>query len=150
MFRRRLLRLYPRAWRARYGEEFLAMLGSNRLRPSQVIDIVRGAIDARLSMDARRVLCAKPRAGVTALDGLIGAGIMLGASFVFATLMVVATKNGWTGTSHALKDMAFPVPFVISMPFWLMKGTNWKAQTAIVGGTLAILVVISALSHAAR
>jgi len=42
------------------------------------------------------------------------------------------------------------VPFVISMPFWLMRGTNWKAQTAIVGGTLAILVVISALSHAAR
>jgi hypothetical protein len=150
MFRRGLLRLYPRAWRARYGEEFLAMLGSNRLRPTQVIDIVRGAIDARLSMDARRALCATPRAGVTVRDGLIGAGIMLAASFLFATLMVVATRNGWAGMSHALKDMAFPVPFVISMPFWLMKGTPWKAQTAIVGGTLAILVVISALSHAAR
>jgi hypothetical protein len=28
------------------------------------------------------------------------------------------------------------------MPFWLMKGQPWKAQTVIVGGTLAILLLI--------
>lgn len=43
-----LLSLYPRAWRERYEEEFLALLEA---RPPDVhdrIDIVRGAMDARL------------------------------------------------------------------------------------------------------
>lgn len=43
-----LLNLYPRAWRERYEDEFLALLEA---RPPDVhdgIDIIRGAIDARL------------------------------------------------------------------------------------------------------
>jgi hypothetical protein len=43
-----LLSLYPRAWRERYEDEFIALLEA---RPPDVhdrIDIVRGAIDARL------------------------------------------------------------------------------------------------------
>ena len=50
----RLLRLYPRAWRERYGEEFLATVGHGALHVQQVIDIVAGAIDAWLSADVRR------------------------------------------------------------------------------------------------
>ena len=49
-----LLRLYPRAWRERYGEEFLATIGPEALGPQQVIDMVSGAIDAWLSADVRR------------------------------------------------------------------------------------------------
>ena len=45
----RLLRLYPRAWRERFGEEFLETAGPGKLRFQQVIDIVSGAIDAWLS-----------------------------------------------------------------------------------------------------
>ena len=44
----RLISLYPRAWRTRYEDEFLALLSD---RPPDVLDrldIVRGAIDARL------------------------------------------------------------------------------------------------------
>ena len=44
----RLIGLYPRAWRTRYEDEFLALLSD---RPPDVLDrldIVRGAIDARL------------------------------------------------------------------------------------------------------
>ncbi len=50
----RLLRLYPRAWRERYGEEFLATVGHEALSLQQVIDIVSGVIDAWLSADVRR------------------------------------------------------------------------------------------------
>ncbi len=53
-----LLGLYPRAWRDRYGEEFLATVGHDRLHPQQVIDIVSGAIDAWLSADVRRATTA--------------------------------------------------------------------------------------------
>lgn len=43
-----LLYLYPRAWRARYEEEFLALLELRSLSLSDTSDIIFGAIDAHL------------------------------------------------------------------------------------------------------
>ncbi|HLV79868.1 MAG TPA: hypothetical protein VKT32_06275 [Chthonomonadaceae bacterium] len=43
-----LARLYPAGWRARYGEEFLALLEQQPITPGTVLDIVLGALDARL------------------------------------------------------------------------------------------------------
>lgn len=43
-----LLRLYPAAWRARYEQEFLAVLEERPLSPFDVFDITLGALDARL------------------------------------------------------------------------------------------------------
>lgn len=40
--RRTLLNLYPRAWRERYGEEFLELL-DDRVRPRDVVDLLFGA-----------------------------------------------------------------------------------------------------------
>jgi hypothetical protein len=49
MKRQLLLRLYPRAWRERYGEELSAQLEAERpLRLGVVADLVRGALDAHL------------------------------------------------------------------------------------------------------
>lgn len=45
---RALVRLYPRPWRERYETEFLAMLASRSPSAGDRVDIVRGAIDARL------------------------------------------------------------------------------------------------------
>lgn len=49
-----LVRLYPAAWRTRYGEEFVALLEDRPPSARQVIDIVLGAIDAHLFPPARR------------------------------------------------------------------------------------------------
>lgn len=46
----RLLRLYPRAWRARYGEEMLALLEQHHLSMRTRINLLRGALDAQLHM----------------------------------------------------------------------------------------------------
>src|SRR5882724_3620795 len=43
-----LLRLYPARWRARYGEEFSAVLASQRASVGLVLDVLGGAIDAHL------------------------------------------------------------------------------------------------------
>jgi hypothetical protein len=45
---RLLLRLYPAAWRARYEDEFLAVLEERPLSPFDFFDITLGALDARL------------------------------------------------------------------------------------------------------
>jgi len=43
------VRLYPTAWRARYGPEFEALLVERPPAARDRIDIVLGAVDARLS-----------------------------------------------------------------------------------------------------
>lgn len=44
----RLIALYPRDWRDRYGDEFLALLADRPPDPIERLDIIRGALDARL------------------------------------------------------------------------------------------------------
>jgi hypothetical protein len=159
--RDRLLLLYPPAWRARYGEEFLAMFESRPLGPQQLIDIVSGAIDAWLSSDVRRttmaarvtpteggsmslkaLACRRRQTGVTVRDGLIGAGVMVLVSAALKLLATAATRAGAPAAAHVLTGLVFPGALTLSMPFWLMKGQPWKAQAVIVGGTMALLLLI--------
>jgi hypothetical protein len=159
---RRLLRLYPPAWRARYGEEFLAMAGEGALSARNAFDIVMVAIDAWLSSDVRnatRALRPAPDGGgipmlktmltcgrspgVTTRDGLIGAGVMLAVTFSFSGLGVWLHRSGWPVTGEMLKGLAFPASFTLSMPWWLMKGSPWRAQCVIVGGTVLVLIALS-------
>lgn len=44
-----LLRLYPRSWRARYGEEFREVLAARRLRVTDWLDVALNALDAHLN-----------------------------------------------------------------------------------------------------
>jgi len=45
-----LLRCYPARWRARYGEEFAAILAERPLGPFDVADVLLGALDAQLHL----------------------------------------------------------------------------------------------------
>lgn len=45
---RLLLRLYPVVWRRRYGDEFAALLEAQPVTPRIVVDVLAGAIDARV------------------------------------------------------------------------------------------------------
>jgi len=166
----RLVRLYPRRWRERYGDEFVATAGPGALSGRMTFDIVMGAIDAWLSSDARIAAraygmassggdttgggggtamlktmldCGRSSGGVTVRSGLIGAGVMLGATFLFSVVGIVLRRAGFPVAGEILKGLAFTGPFVLSMPFWLMRGTPWRAQAAIVGITFAILLAAS-------
>src|SRR5688572_6147871 len=64
---RTLLKLYPRPWRERYGDEFLALLEKEGTRPGVVVNVLAGAFDAWVS----------PRSGgEMALDGPFGPRIL--------------------------------------------------------------------------
>lgn len=163
----RLLRLYPRAWRERYGEEFLAAIGDRPLDARQRIDIVSGAIDAWLSADVRRaaeadrggtggrpmvlksvLACERRTAAVTTRDALIGAAVMIGATVACVAAAQGARRSGWDEAAETVMGLSYPAAFALSMPFWLMRGQPWKAQAAIVGVTLAGLVVIGCITTA--
>jgi hypothetical protein len=158
--------LYPRAWRERYGEEFLATVGRGSLGVQQTVDIVSAAIDAWLSADVRRAtmasdvspsgggptmlksltVCERTQSRYTKRDALIGAAVMIGANVVLTLAGIAARRAGWSETGKVLVALSFPVSLTLSMPFWLMKGQPWKAQVAIVGGTIVLLVGIGYLS----
>jgi hypothetical protein len=163
----RLLRLYPRAWRERYGEEFLATIGDGALRLQQIIDIVAGAIDAWVARDVRRA--ARARSGAAAPEGdnmnatlkticrdgnlrytkrdaLIGAGVMLAVSLGGAIVGVLLSRQGFSTAGEAVTSNAFFAALVLSMPFWLLKGQPWRAQAVLVVGTLTFLAAITCLA----
>lgn len=48
-----LIRLYPARWRARYEDEFVSLLEERPLGPSDVADVVHGAVDAHLRLRGR-------------------------------------------------------------------------------------------------
>ncbi len=77
-----LLRLYPQAWRERYGDELLALLQDRPASLTDYLDLIRGALDARLHPQVRgaatpdkessmnqRVLALSAAAGGVVLDG---------------------------------------------------------------------------------
>jgi hypothetical protein len=76
----RLLRLYPLSWRERYAEEFLALISERPPSLADRVDILRGAIDARLHPQlpgpdrARDRSWFAPIGGVVLLVAAVGIG----------------------------------------------------------------------------
>ena len=56
-----LIRFYPARWRARYGDEFEAILEERPLGPFDVADILLGALDAQLRLRGRGADIAQGR-----------------------------------------------------------------------------------------
>jgi hypothetical protein len=156
-----LVRLYPGAWRERYGAEMAVMLEQIRLTPAAILDLVAGAIDARVAphvLASRSISSSeKEKAmlssmmkrcaagpGLSARDQWIGASVMLGSSLLFAVAYVFAAYR-YRGNElvDAFGVMAFPAALLISMPFTYVKGHSKITQWIIVGVSLAFLAVIS-------
>ena len=89
--------------------------------------------------------CEWNRSRAQLRDALVGAAVMIVTAMIMKAL-ATTTQQGFPTTSRVLKDLSFVGPFTLSMPFWLMRDQSWKAQAAIVGGTLAILIALGYLA----
>ena len=97
----RLLRCYPRAWRARYGEEFtellVADLAERPRSPARTADVIRGGIVARLTEAG---LCGfapdgAERAGRRARASLASLACCAAVFLGFGTAMWSQLAIGW-------------------------------------------------------
>lgn len=158
-----LLRLYPRAWRERYGDEFLALVGDSPISTQQTIDIVFGAVDAHLSGEARqrpatvgvgggqmlqllKMGCRRQAAPFTTRDALFGAAAVLLGSIAVVLVGRYLQRLGYGELGESVMAMAVPAAVMFSMPFTLFKGQPWRAQAAFIGGILAILGSIAIIA----
>ena len=146
--RRFLVRLYPAGWRARYGDEFDALLEERPLGPFDVADIVLSAIDAHIRRrgasgagdHTRGVLMTLRIGGVAAIVGgalwlvsLFGASVIQGADgqpwqalFLLAIVALLVAMIGLSG------DQGRHQP-------WLV----WAAVTIpIVGGVISAIGMV--------
>ena len=163
MTARQLLRVYPRDWRARYGDEFLEVVGEANLSAQQAIDILAGAVDAWVSPKVRtsvrgsaaggnggvtmirelKLKCTTSTPRYTTKDGLISAGVLLAATLVLSVLGIAARRQGYDQLAEFMLALAFPASVVISMPFAILKGQPVRVQTFFIVVPLAILVVLT-------
>jgi hypothetical protein len=89
-----LVRLYPQAWRDRYEAEFLGILEARPPSGRDRLDIVRGALDARLHPE----IAGRPDAPVPTMDAARlagGAAIVSGVAVLAWTGLVLRDFKGW-------------------------------------------------------
>ena len=151
-----LLRLYPRAWRRRYGAEMDAMLADEKLTPRTLMDLLAGAIDARINpqvgaTDGRPIqgvttmtkitTCAP--IGTTTADQWRSAAWMVGGSFVLTAIGVLLKL--WIGPnafSEGLLYAAFPASLMLSTECTYLKRYSRAARLTIsLGGAIFIILV---------
>jgi hypothetical protein len=163
-----LLRLFPRGWRARYGDEFLAVAGNEHLGPRQMIDIAACAIDAWTSSEVRRATrefrsdgspgeqlmsktlmtsCGSAGVALNRRDAWLCALAMIGGSFLFSIVGILAKRSGFEAAGETLVSIAFTGSLLLAMPFTYLKGKSWRAQLLLVGLPLLLLVLISLLAQ---
>lgn len=140
-----LLRLYPRAWRERYGEEFAEVVGDRDLSMQQTIDILAGAVDAWISPSVRarvrglaggtkpggdrmieqlKMRCVTSTPRYTKKDALISAGVLIATSALLTTAGIMLDRQNYPVPADVLKSLAFPVALTVSMPFAILKGQS--------------------------
>ncbi len=112
-----LLRLYPARWRARYGDEFAALLAERPLGPFDVADVLLGAIDAHLHLRGLGSWSEHQRGFAMSLR-IGGIAAALGGALILVGWI-------WASVDPAESDLGF----------WLF-----------LAGTIALLVGLTGLS----
>jgi hypothetical protein len=145
------LKLYPRDWRERYGDELSELVGDKPLSIASSIDLIAGAIDARFSKGTKmpsvlKSVCLTKNEPQTAADGLRGAGIMIGSTLIFVALATLTRRSGWPDISQSMMAMSFPVSMVFTNHVMYLRKQSATAKWVITGGSLAILSIIGVIS----
>jgi hypothetical protein len=143
------LRLYPARWRERYGEEFAAMLASQRASVGLVLDVFSGAIDAHLhpqiqSSDSKQPKgadtmtlellqrCAAGGPKISPGDQRIASFSMITSALVMAILYIVLTKRyGLAPAVQALFYMSVPFLSLVYAQTAYLRKRSWLTQVLV-------------------
>jgi hypothetical protein len=154
-----LVRLYPRAWRERYGEEFETLVASQSRGPRLVFDILLGAIDARLSPQPQVTGPAKGAvAGGRVMEllrsgcgttptlsrrelwtyAIVTIGATLGVSLLFLWLKRSVGPTPWVEALGATTASIAPAFYLLL----LMRDYSLRVRLAFTLGLLAFVFLI--------
>ncbi len=157
-----LVRLYPPAWRRRYGCELEDLIATQPASFGMAIDLVATAVDAWLNpqlstavaADAKgagamiaemlQLQCAGYGPNVTKAYRLKAAAIMLVGSLLVAIAYTWATaRYGKDPYLESLVLVSWLVVFVFSQHYTTLKGRPALVQTVLIGGQAAAVIAIA-------
>ena len=137
----RLIRLYPRAWRDRYEDEFVALVEAHRPGVRDRVDIVRSAVDARIhpQVQARPEprgegelhMSTRVGAAIAAVAGgavIAGAGLGMNATSVTPSLGY--KESGWAFLAAATAFMLLALAAFLSSQRLPAEARYWRAVPA--------------------
>lgn len=141
-----LIGLYPPRWKARYGDEFLAILEERPLGPFDAADILLGAIDAQLRL---RNVGSRPalRGGFTMSLRLGGLAAIVGAPLWTAGFMILNERFGSAdvGVSAVMMvggslSLLVALAGLSAFQSRVQPALSWAAFIVPAVGTVALLV----------
>jgi hypothetical protein len=162
-----LLRLYPAPWRARYGEEFGTVLASQRASAGLILDVLAGALDARLHpqihpqirhSDSEQTIesksgddtmtlamlqrCAVGGPKLSPSERRIASRLAISSSLVMAILYLVLTKI-YRGAPavQAVIYTAILFPNFIHRQTVYLKKRLWFTQALVLGAGISAMYV---------
>jgi hypothetical protein len=143
-----LLQLYPREWRARYEDEFMALLEQTHSTPLDIADVVLGALDAHLRPQVtaasvgveRRLFMNRATfiqwSGMAAMTGSVLMFIGIGWQLIYSILDELADAVVW------LAGVVLMLIGVVGFGLAYARRTGGLGQ----GGLLLALIGTSALT----
>jgi hypothetical protein len=143
-----LVRLYPRAWRLRYEEEFLELLQAQAPSLRLWFDVVAGAMDAHLYPQAtfqtdvekkmHRIACGEEQS-VSLGRSVAGALSIIGVSLVSVLVSMLFKGLGWDEACELVLLLGFPVATTLTMPLWTPK-LRWSVALGFTAVVTALIV----------
>jgi hypothetical protein len=160
-----LVKLYPPAWRRRYGRELAELVATQPVSYRTVIDLVAGAVDAWLNPQSSTAVTTTDAKGaetmlstmlqlgsggheVTKADSLKAAAVTIGGTLALVAILTWATRlYGKNAYFESLLAMGWLVPFLFSQHYTYLKGRPARVQTVLIAGP-AVIVIAIALGNA--
>src|SRR2546421_7779267 len=149
-----MLRLYPARWRERYGEEFDAVLASQRASVGLVVAVLSGAVDAHVHpqiqrSDSKQIKgddrmtfemlqrCAAGGPKLSPRDRRIASLFTIWSALVMAVLYMVLTKR-YRGAPavQAVFYASVPSLSIVYGQTAYLRRRSWLTQVLILGGGL--------------
>ena len=140
-----LIRCYPATWRERYGDEFASILEERPLGPFDVVDILLGALDARLRLRDRRASVTHGKGfsmslRIGGIAAILGATALAIAWILGSGLVEVEATFAWlmllVGTGLLLVGVAGLSAFQARID----PALSWVAFALLGFGTIVALV----------
>jgi hypothetical protein len=158
-----LVRLYPPAWRRRYGRELEELLATRPASLGVAFDLVVGALDAWFNpqpsaagtaADAKgagamvstmlQLRCTGNGPNVSKEDRRKAGVVTLSGSLALALALTWATARfGRNSYIESLLLMGWLVPWFVSQHYTSLKGRSGLVQAAVIGGQSAFVIAVA-------
>ena len=141
-----LVRLYPKAWRERYGEEFSEVLAGQHASVGLIVDVLGGALDARLHPQVH-VRSTTGKGDVMTADmmkrcamggpkGSVKQMLVLAGSYLVLTFVYVRLSKAFHGSTavEAMGYSLFALMMLVYLQMSYLRRRSVAAQALFIGG----------------